>query len=78
MHPEPSQEPRADLAPRSVGYSVLVGAGVGVSVGLFLGVLAPIALLPNPDIAPLIGFVVVTPVSLLIGALCGLLLRVFR
>jgi len=78
MHPEPSQEARADLAPRSVGHSVLVGAGVGVSVGLCFGVLAPIALLPNPDIAPLIGFVFVAPVSLVVGALCGLLLRVFR
>ncbi len=78
MHPEQIQEARKDLAPRSVGFNVLVGAGVGVSVGLVLGVLAPIALLPNPDIAPLIGFVFITPLSLLIGALCGLLLWVFR
>jgi hypothetical protein len=78
MHPEPSQETRARRAPPSIGFSVLIGAGVGISVGLFFGVLAPIALLPNPDIAPLIGFVFVTPICLLIGALCGLLLRVFR
>ena len=78
MHPEPTQAARAPLAPRSRGYSVLVGAGVGVSVGLVFGVLAPVALLPDPDIAPLIGFVFVTPICLLIGALCGLLLRVFR
>jgi hypothetical protein len=65
-------------ARRSVGFNVLVGAGIGLGVGLFFGVLAPIALLPNPDIAPLICLVFVTPIYFFIFALFGLLSRVFH
>jgi hypothetical protein len=65
-------------ARRSVGFNVLVGAGIGLGFGLLFGVLAPIALLTNPDIAPLIGLVFVTPICLLIGALFGLLSRVLH
>jgi hypothetical protein len=62
---------KRDLAPSRVGLGVLMGALLGLSVGLSIGFLAPICMLPIPDIAPLIGLFLVAPVCLLIGGLFG-------
>jgi hypothetical protein len=48
-----------------------MGAVLGLSVGLSFGFLAPICILPIPDIAPLIGLFILAPICLLIGGVFG-------
>ena len=59
------------LVHQSLFPNILMGATVGASFGLSVGFLGSIFLLPIPDIAPLIGIVIVAPVCFLLGALGG-------